>query len=191
MTKEIGLWIDRRQAVIVTLFDQEERIERITSDIEKHVQASRSGDDSKEDKRDVQDRRFDDHLGRYYDEVIAYLRDADSILLFGPGEAKAELQKQLEEVGLKPYDHTSYARFFTEMIELMINFMYVKVLSKRSKARVDRGQIAPQNKDQIESVKKSYKFYSLAYPLFLAISKIDALVGFTRGYAVVVVARKD
>ena len=100
MKKEVGLWIDHKQTVIVTLFDQEEKIERITSGIEKYVQASRSGDDSREDKRAEQDRGFDDHLGRYYDEVIAYLRDADSILIFGPGVAKSELQKRLEEQAL-------------------------------------------------------------------------------------------
>ena len=105
MKSEVGLWIDHRRAVIVTLVDQMEEIKRITSDIEKHVRysgASRSQtptghDDSAEDRRD---RRFDDHLSRYYDEVIACLRDADSILIFGPGEAKGELQKQLERQAL-------------------------------------------------------------------------------------------
>jgi SAM-dependent methyltransferase len=102
-----------------------------------------------------------------------------------------DLEGQLMDVGLKPYGHTSYSRFFTEMIELMINLVYVKVLSKRGEAKVEKGQIAPQNKDQIESVNKSYKLYSLAYPLFLAISKADTFLRFTRGYAVVVAARKD
>jgi 2-polyprenyl-3-methyl-5-hydroxy-6-metoxy-1,4-benzoquinol methylase len=102
-----------------------------------------------------------------------------------------DLQKQLQEVGLEPYTHTSYARFFTEMLELVINFAYVKVLSKRSEAKVEKGQIAPQNKDQIESVGKTYKLYSLVYPFFLLFSKLDALVSFRRGYAVVVAARKE
>ena len=35
------------------------------------------------------------HLNTYYDKVIAYIRDAESILLFGPGEAKGELEKRL------------------------------------------------------------------------------------------------
>jgi stalled ribosome rescue protein Dom34 len=100
MKKETGLWIDHRQAVIVTLKDQVEEIERITSDIEEHVRYSGashgSHDDTTEIRRDRQDRRFDDHLSRYYGEVIACFRDADSILIFGPGEAKGELQKQLE-----------------------------------------------------------------------------------------------
>jgi hypothetical protein len=95
-----GFVDDHRQAVIVTLVDQVEKIERITSDIEKHVRYSGaspgSHDDTTEIRRDRQDRRFDDHLSRYYGEVIACIRDADSILILGPGEAKGELQKQLE-----------------------------------------------------------------------------------------------
>ncbi len=100
MKTEVGLWIDHRQAVIVTLVDQVEETKRIISDIEKQVRYSGashgSHDDTTEIRRDRQDRRFDDHLTKYYDEVIASLRDADSILIFGPGEAKDELQKRLE-----------------------------------------------------------------------------------------------
>lgn len=36
------------------------------------------------------------HLKLYYDEVISFIRDAESILIFGPGEAKTELKKRLE-----------------------------------------------------------------------------------------------
>ncbi|MFC1960923.1 hypothetical protein ACFLYO_09450 [Chloroflexota bacterium] len=100
MKTEVGVWIDYRQAVIVTLVDQVEETKRILSNIEQQVRYSGvshgSHDDTTEIRRDRQDRRFDDHLGRFFDEVIAYLRDADSILVFGPGEAKRELQKHLE-----------------------------------------------------------------------------------------------
>ena len=101
MPREVGLWIDHRQAVIVTLLDKEEEIKHITSNMEKHVrysgashsQTPNAHDDAAEDKRD---RRFDDHLNTYYDEVITLLHDADSILILGLGEAKVELQKRLE-----------------------------------------------------------------------------------------------
>jgi stalled ribosome rescue protein Dom34 len=100
MKTEVGLWIDHKQAVIVTLVDQVEEIKRITSDIEEQVRypgdSIGSHDDTTEIRRDRQDRRFDDYLSKYYDEVIVSLRDADSILIFGPGEAKGELQKHLE-----------------------------------------------------------------------------------------------
>ena len=43
---------------------------------------------------------FTGHLNKYYDQVISCIRDAESILIFGPGEAKVELQKRLENEAL-------------------------------------------------------------------------------------------
>jgi stalled ribosome rescue protein Dom34 len=45
---------------------------------------------------DSQEREHTGHLAKYYDEIIAYIRPADAILLFGPGEAKGELRKRIE-----------------------------------------------------------------------------------------------
>jgi stalled ribosome rescue protein Dom34 len=94
MKKELGLWIDHRAAVIVTVTDQGEEIKRISSEVEKHNRFSANAPEgSPEDRRD---RRFGEHLHQYYGEVVAAIRDADSILIFGPGEAKGELEKQLD-----------------------------------------------------------------------------------------------
>ena len=101
MKNEVGLWLDHRQAVIVMNLDQQEEVKRITSQMEKHVRYSGASPDSGGEEahhdttEDGRDRRFDDELNRYYDEVISYLRDATSILILGPGEAKGELQKRL------------------------------------------------------------------------------------------------
>ena len=99
MKKQIGLWIDHRKAVIVIIKDEEEEVKKITSNMEKHVRFT------SEDGRgeDVRDRQFENHLNSYYDEVIAYIRDADSIQIFGPGEAKGELEKRIEHEGLKSH----------------------------------------------------------------------------------------
>ena len=40
------------------------------------------------------------HLNTYYEKVISCLRDAESIFLFGPGEAKGELEKRIEKDNL-------------------------------------------------------------------------------------------
>ena len=101
-----------------------------------------------------------------------------------------QLDQQLTLVGLEPYQEASYSRFFTEMLELAINFTYVKVLSKRSEAKVEKGQIAPQNINQVKSVEKTYRIYSLVYPIFLVLSKLDFLDRSQRCYAVIVAARK-
>ncbi|MDQ3007912.1 MAG: hypothetical protein M3R47_21340 [Chloroflexota bacterium] len=97
MKRRVGLWIDHRKAVIVDLKDEEEEIKKITSNMGKHD--SSTGDDGSGD--DVRDRKFENHLNKYYDEVIAYIRDADSIQIFGPGEAKGELEKRIKREGLK------------------------------------------------------------------------------------------
>jgi 2-phospho-L-lactate transferase/gluconeogenesis factor (CofD/UPF0052 family) len=98
MKKHVGLWIDHRNTVIVTVTDTGEETKRIASNMEKHVRFS--GGAQNDSAEDMQDRRFTGHLSKYYAEVIACLRDAESIFIFGPGEAKVELKKQLESEGL-------------------------------------------------------------------------------------------
>jgi len=100
MKSVIGLWIDHRQAVIVVVTDTGEETKRIISNMEKHVRFS-SGSSEDGSQEDVRDRQFGNHLNSYYDDVIAVIRDADAIQIFGPGEAKGELEKRLEHEGLK------------------------------------------------------------------------------------------
>jgi len=103
MNKRVGLWIDHRKAVIVMIKDEQEELMKISSNMEKHVRFS-SGDGSEDgSSEDVRDRKFGNHLNSYYDEVIAYIRDADSIQIFGPGEAKGELEKRIKHEGLKAH----------------------------------------------------------------------------------------
>jgi hypothetical protein len=44
---------------------------------------------------DRRQRTYTGHLNIYYDAVIASIRNAESILIFGPGKAKDELKKRL------------------------------------------------------------------------------------------------
>ena len=103
MKKQIGLWIDHRKAVIVIVTQEGEELKKISSNMEKHVRftGGRASEDGSTE--DVRDRQFGNHLNSYYDEVIAVIRAADSIQIFGPGEAKGELEKRLEREGLKAH----------------------------------------------------------------------------------------
>jgi SAM-dependent methyltransferase len=96
----------------------------------------------------------------------------------------------LEKSGLAPYASSSYSKFFTEMLELGINYTYVKVLGKKGKVKVEQGTIAPTSQDQFRSIAKSYRFYSLLYPFLWLVSQLDTLLFFVAGHAVVVEARK-
>jgi len=95
MNKKVGLWIDRKKAVIVSIVNGVEARRIITSDMEHYVLYSTivPGDGSPEN---IRDRRFWNHLNEYYDKIIAYIHDATEIQIFGPEEAKFELQKHLE-----------------------------------------------------------------------------------------------
>ncbi len=94
-----GIWIDHRNAVIVILDEKGERTKRINSDMERHVRFS--GGAQLDSEEDISDRRFTNHLNEYYDEVIESIRNANSILIFGPGEAKVELKKRLDNEKIK------------------------------------------------------------------------------------------
>jgi hypothetical protein len=97
--KRVGLWIDRNKAVIVSIADNIEGRRIITSDMEHYVLYSTvvPGDGSPEE---IRDRRFWNHLGEYYDKIVAHIRDAEEIQIFGPAGAKFELEKYLESEGL-------------------------------------------------------------------------------------------
>jgi hypothetical protein len=99
--KEVGLWIDHRRAVIVTLDGKDDKgvVEEIISGMEKHVRYSGGGDVQDGVADNQVDRRFNGHLDKYYDRVAEHLKDAGAILLIGPGEAKGELRKLLAHLG--------------------------------------------------------------------------------------------
>jgi len=100
-----------------------------------------------------------------------------------------ELQALLSAAGLRPMRSGSYAKFFTEFLELVINWTYVKILSRRGRA--PGSGIAPSSLKKLQAVKKSYRLYTLLYPLFWTFSQLDRLLFFSRGYAVIVEAEKS
>lgn len=108
------------------------------------------------------------------------------------GYTTAQLRRLMSEAGFEANASGSYSRFFTEMLELMINFAYVKVLSKRhgEEAEVEEGTISPSTQTQLQAVSGSYGLYSRLFPMIKAISQADRLIFWGTGYAVVVEATK-
>ena len=106
MGTKVGLWIDHRKAIIVAVTDKGEETGLIISKVEKQLR--RSGDSPLKGPHDPlqvpasdsRQKTFTGHLNIYYDAVIAGIRDAESVLIFGPGEAKGELQKRLKRNNL-------------------------------------------------------------------------------------------
>ena len=107
MKTTVGVWIDRRKAVIVAATDEGEEMGLTISKIEKQLR--RSGDSPLKGPYealqvpadDSREKKLTGQLNIYYDAVIASIRVADAILLFGPGEAKGELQERIEKSRLR------------------------------------------------------------------------------------------
>ena len=113
MKKFIGIWVDRKKAVIVTKKRPEQAYEKdveitvtqIKSDVERKVRlagGSRTRNvpwgpqeitvDSKIESRQKQ------QLKKYYHRIIEVIKDADKVLIMGPGETKLELKKEVENL---------------------------------------------------------------------------------------------
>lgn len=112
MKKYIGIWVDHKKAVIVTKKQPERSYEKdvelavtqISSDVERKVRLSGGSRtrntpwgpqeiavDSKIEARQKQ------QLKKFYHRIIEFIKDADKILIMGPGEAKLELKKEIEK----------------------------------------------------------------------------------------------
>jgi hypothetical protein len=101
MTKNIGLWIDHKKAIIVFQSEQGQEIQTIESGVGRHVHyrgAShpKSAYSAQYQQGDDQlDNKYLEHLNKFYEKVIDQLRGAEAVLIFGPGEAKGELEKRI------------------------------------------------------------------------------------------------
>lgn len=99
--KNIGLWIDHKKTVLVFQDEHGESIQQIESGIGRHIHyrgAShpKSPFSAQYQQGDDQlDNKFTEQLNKFYEKVIARIRNADALLIFGPGEAKLELEKRI------------------------------------------------------------------------------------------------
>jgi SAM-dependent methyltransferase len=105
------------------------------------------------------------------------------------GYSVKELSSIMGSVGIEPRRCVTFSRFFTELAELMINFAYVKKMSRKSKVKPNKGTIAPATKQQLQAVKKAYRLYSIVFPFVWLMSKLDAALFFTSGYVSIVEGR--
>lgn len=98
--KKVGLWIDHRKAVIVSISEKGEEVKQISSGIQKHIRAG-GKTPWEASQQDAVDRQFENQVQKFYRDVIPHLRQAQTIQIYGPGEAKKELETRLVKAGLQ------------------------------------------------------------------------------------------
>jgi 2-polyprenyl-3-methyl-5-hydroxy-6-metoxy-1,4-benzoquinol methylase len=134
------------------------------------------------------------HSGKFF--ILQKIRPAVGLKLeyYGhkrEGYSLPELEAKLGKAGLRIEGHKTYSRFFTEFLELILNAAYVNVLSKKPEARLRDGHIRPSTPDEFSAQTGAFNLYKLVYPLIWLISRLDRLLFFQRGYAIMVWATKE
>lgn len=107
------------------------------------------------------------------------------------GYSLKELQEKLDRAGFVVTQSTTFSRFFSEGIELGINFAYFFLLSKKKHRGGIKGGISPNSSEDAARHAKSLKMYSFIYPVVKTIGFLDKLIPFTQGYILMLSARKD
>ncbi|MBN2323593.1 MAG: hypothetical protein JXQ30_07660 [Spirochaetes bacterium] len=101
MAVNIGIWVDHEKAFIVRLIDGKAKLQKIESGAESHYHFS-GGSRSKSpygpqlvsSEHKYEERRTH-HLKKYYRNIADHCKDMDRLFIFGPGEAKGELYKEI------------------------------------------------------------------------------------------------
>ena len=107
MKRKVGIWIDRKKAVIIAIGGTEEEIKEKTrtifSGVERRIRPE-AGDKAKKPfgpseaiLYNKEDRRFAQQIEKYFEQVRKAIKDANCIYIAGPGEAKIEFKKYLEK----------------------------------------------------------------------------------------------
>lgn len=103
MRNDVGIWIDHKKAVVVSLSGGPFKVDTIDSNAEgRHRWSARyhganagSPQESAREKTLEEKRR--QHLLRYYRALIGKIRKSCHIYILGPGEAKLELEKEIRK----------------------------------------------------------------------------------------------
>ena len=107
MAMKAGVWIDLKQAIVVLVTDAGQEIKKIAFDIGQPVRSAGGARSkhryTKNDfvAEDTLERKVENDRKDYYNDVLASIRGADSLLILGPGEAKGEFSKHIKAKKLR------------------------------------------------------------------------------------------
>jgi len=105
MATKIGLWLDEREAVIVSVTNMRAKITKVKSAIKDGIFAANPVAGDSGTKRDPatahrNKMKIKEALNPYYEGIIDNIWDAGEMFIFGTGEAKYELKNRLEKSDL-------------------------------------------------------------------------------------------
>jgi 2-polyprenyl-3-methyl-5-hydroxy-6-metoxy-1,4-benzoquinol methylase len=107
------------------------------------------------------------------------------------GYSRKDLVARLREAGFEVVRTKSYSKFASELIELLLNVVYIRLAGKKAPAGDLRdGRIKPSSAEEYRAQAGKLRIYSAIYPLVWLVSRLDLLLFFLKGYSIMVWARK-
>jgi hypothetical protein len=105
MATKIGLWLDERQAVIVSVTNMSTEVTKVRSAIKDEIYAVNPASGDTEAKRNKvaahrNKIKIKEALDPYFNGIIDNIWSAGEIFIFGAGEAKYELKNHLRKNNL-------------------------------------------------------------------------------------------
>jgi hypothetical protein len=101
--KKVGIWIDHRRAVIVTIENGNQSIATMEGDMDRQPKAAgRTGSKTKwGPQAPVNEHRMEEHyklhVVHFYKDVIKAIGKPDQLLVMGPAQAKHEFAEELDK----------------------------------------------------------------------------------------------
>lgn len=103
MKKQTGIWIDTKKAIVVSLSRDQAKVTEIESEIKGRIRIPGEGKWYSRFGRQFfnfekrQQRKKDMKVETYLLKIIRTIKEAEEVVLFGPGQMKKKLDKQIEQ----------------------------------------------------------------------------------------------
>jgi SAM-dependent methyltransferase len=102
------------------------------------------------------------------------------------GYSLSQLREKLEKAGFVLQKHRDFSRFITEFLELLLNFVYIKIFGRKAQTNLRDGHIRPATPEEFSTKKAPFRVYSVLYPFIWLISRLDKALFFLKGYGIII-----
>jgi stalled ribosome rescue protein Dom34 len=92
---KLGIWIDHKQAVVVSVTRDHSAVTRLRSSLRRHGRYHGAQDGGGEQKYEA---RHEQGVAHFVDAVARHVERGDEVLILGPGEIKSALAHRIRQI---------------------------------------------------------------------------------------------
>ena len=95
MNAQLGIWIDSKKAIVVSVTRDHSVLTRLRSSLRSHGRYHGAHDSGGERKYEA---RHEQAMAHYLDAVARHVERGDEVLILGPGETKRALARRIGQI---------------------------------------------------------------------------------------------